>query len=237
MKMIKTKGIVVAQTRLGEYDKLLTLFTDNMGLISVSAKGATSNHNNLKAVARVFCYGDFVLYDKKNGYYTISEASPVTDFMGLARDLDRLDAANKIVAFTKYTAVENEESGDILRLILNSLHMLANTDKSINMIKCVYYLKSLTYMGIPPVTGECAICGSGGEIDFFSPEDGGIICGECAKVSRSFVEIEENTRKLMGWIIYLPLEKAFGIAAEEKLFEKVLEIIDLFVKVHLSYEL
>ena len=128
MGMIKTKGIVVSVTTLGEHDKLLTVLSEELGAISVSAKGATSRHNNLKAMTRVFCYGEFVLYDKKSGYYTISEVSPITDFMGLAQDLDRLETANNLVKFVKYTAVENEESGEMRRLLLKSLHPFADTE-------------------------------------------------------------------------------------------------------------
>ena len=237
MGMIKTKGIVVAVTTLGEHDKLLTVFTDTLGAISVSAKGATSKHNNLKAMTRMFCCGEFVLYDKKNGYYTISEVSPITDFMGLSKDLDRLTAATEIVRFVKYTAVENEESGDVLRLLLNSLYLLANTEKNINLIKCVYYLKALEYMGLPPVTEECAVCGEREGLSFFAPEEGGMVCDECAQNANLKKRLTDSALRLMDYILKSPLKAAFGIDGDKQLFTEVLEAVDMFLKVHLSYNL
>jgi len=237
MGMIKTKGIVVSVTELGEHDKLLGVFSEELGIISVSAKGATSRHNNLKAVTRVFCYGEFVLYDKKNGYYTISEVNPITDFMGLAKDVERLETANKLVKFVKFTAVENEESKEMLRLLLNSLHLLANTEKNINLIKCVYFLKALEYMGLPPVTEECAVCGCGDKLTFFVPEAGGAVCEECAKDYEVRKTIKPYECKFMNFVLCSAVSTAFGIEAEEILFEGVMEAISLFLKVHLSYNL
>ena len=241
MTMIKTKGIVVAVTTFGEHDKLLTVLSEDMGAINVSAKGATSRHNNLKAMTRMFCYGEFVLYDKKNGYYTISEVSPITDFMGLAQDLDRLETATRLVRFVKYTAVENEESGELLRLLLNSLHLLANTDKNAELIMCVYFLKALEYMGLPPVSDECAVCGTTGteseELCYFAPEAGGLVCESCAESVGTKMYIEKNTAVLMNYILVSGVSAAFGIEGSEKLYKNLLEAIDLFLKVHLSYNM
>lgn len=237
MGMIKTKGIVVSVTNLGEHDKLMTVLTENLGTISVAAKGATSRHNNLKAMTRVFCYGEFVLYDKKNGYYTISEVSPVTDFMGLAKDVERLETANRLVRFVKFTAVENEESSELLRLLLNSLHLLANTEKSIGLISCVYFLKALEYMGLPPITEECAVCGCTDELRFFVPEAGGTVCEECAKGYEIRKTVKLYECKFMTYVLCAEVSAAFGITADETLYTGVLEALELFLKVHLSYNM
>ena len=235
--MIKTKGIVAAVTPFGENDKILSVLTDKLGMVSVSAKGATSRHNNLKAATRMFCYGDFVLYSKKNNFYTISEVSPITDFMGLSRDIDRLNAAAGIMKFVKFSAVENQESEELLRLVLNSLHMLANTEKNINIISVVFYSKALEYMGLPPVTEECALCGRKDELLFFAPYEGGCVCGECGDKMDNRIRISDNAVKIMDYILKVPLESAFGIETAEDFSKEVLQAISLFLKVHLSYNL
>ena len=237
MGMIKTKGIVISQTAFGENDRLLTVFTEDRGTINVSAKGAVSKHNNLKAATSVFCYSDFVLYDKKYSYYTISEASPIETFMGLSKDVERLEAASAMLKFIKHTAVENVESDDELRLLLNSLYMLSKTDKDIKLIKCIFYLKSLAYMGLPPVTGECAICGASEKLTHFLPESGGVICRNCAENEKESVSLSENAERLMHYIINAPTEKLFGINADNLLFDEVLNRTALFVNVHIDFRI
>lgn len=233
MGMIKTKGIVISATKHGEHDKLLTLFTDTMGAISVSAKGVNSRHNNLKTATRVFCYGDFLLYDKKNGYYTISEVSPISDFMGLSKDLERLETASEIMKFIKFTSVENGENEDMLKLVLNTLHMLANTSKNVSLIKCVFYLKALEIMGLPPVTGECAICGKNETLLYFSPASGGMVCSDCAPDSGGVCGITETAHKYMDYILNASLSSAFGTEADEEILNMVTLAMDKFLKYHL----
>ena len=40
MGTIKTKGIVLAEHNMGDYDKMITLLTPGLGKISCAAKGA-----------------------------------------------------------------------------------------------------------------------------------------------------------------------------------------------------
>ena len=237
MEMIKVKAVVIAETKFGENDKLLTLFTDTLGAINVSAKGATSRHNNLKSATRFFCYGDFVLYDKKNGYYTISEVSPITDFMGLSKDVDRLCVASELVKFIKFSSVENEESKQMQRLLLNSLHFRANTDKNINLVRCIFYIKALFYMGIPPVMEECAICGGIEDLYCFAPEEGGAICSLCRDSVGYKIPMEKAVREFIAFVLNYPEENSFGIVAENALYEQIVQTLKIFLKTHLSYDI
>lgn len=233
MGMIKTKGIVISATKHGEHDKLLTLFTDTLGAISVSAKGVNSRHNNLKSATRVFCYGEFLLYDKKNGYYTISEVSPIADFMGLSKDLARLETASEIVKFIKFTAVENVENEDMLKLVLNTLHMLANTDKNVLLVKCVFYLNALKLLGLPPVTGECAICGKTNDLLYFSPSSGGTVCTDCSADAGNVIGITKTVSEYMEYILNSSLSSGFGTEADEKILNVVTEVTERFIKYYL----
>ena len=42
MEQIRVRGLVVRETQTGEYDKILTVITEEMGRISVSGKGVRS---------------------------------------------------------------------------------------------------------------------------------------------------------------------------------------------------
>lgn len=237
MELIKTKGIVISQTPFRENDRLLTVFTDDRGTINVSAKGAVSRHNNLKAATRVFCYSSFVLYDKKSSYYTIAEASPIESFVGLSKDIERLEAATAMLKFIKHTAVENVESNDALRLLLNSLYMLSETDKNAELIKCIFYIKNLVFMGLPPVTGECAVCGAKNKLTAFFPKAGGVICSDCAAGEKDSIGLSHYAERLMHYIIFAPYEKLFGISAEENLYAETLKMIGLFISEHLGFNI
>ena len=67
-----TKGLVIRETAVGEKDKLLTVLTHDLGIITVSAKGIRSVKNPNIASAQLFCYSNFVLY-KKGDYFWLME--------------------------------------------------------------------------------------------------------------------------------------------------------------------
>ena len=54
MAYIKARGMVVREIAVGDYDKILTVVTDEMGKISVSAKGVRRSGNRYSAGTR--CY-------------------------------------------------------------------------------------------------------------------------------------------------------------------------------------
>ena len=52
---IKVKGIIIRQTNYSDYDKMLTVLTENMGKITVSAKGVRSMKNKNRAASELLC--------------------------------------------------------------------------------------------------------------------------------------------------------------------------------------
>ena len=40
MGIVKTKGIIIAESNMGDFDKMLTILTPGMGKIACAAKGA-----------------------------------------------------------------------------------------------------------------------------------------------------------------------------------------------------
>ncbi|NLO38342.1 MAG: DNA repair protein RecO, partial [Ruminiclostridium sp.] len=45
MAYIKTRGVVVREVAAGDYDKILTVLSDELGKISVSARGVRRSGN------------------------------------------------------------------------------------------------------------------------------------------------------------------------------------------------
>ena len=54
MGIIKTTGIVLMESNMGDYDKMLTILTPNLGKIGCAAKGARRPKSLLLAGTRFF---------------------------------------------------------------------------------------------------------------------------------------------------------------------------------------
>lgn len=61
MGIVKTKGIIIAESNMGDFDKMLTMLTPGLGKISCAAKGARRQNSALLAgtqfyvLANIFC--------------------------------------------------------------------------------------------------------------------------------------------------------------------------------------
>ena len=79
-RQIKTKGIVLREVKTGESDRILTILTPALGVISASAKGSQRLKSKLFAATGLFCYSEFILFEGKT-MYLVDEATPIEVFL------------------------------------------------------------------------------------------------------------------------------------------------------------
>ena len=73
MDTIVIPGLVLKETRYKESDRILTILTPELGVISASAQSSLRLKNKLFSACGLFCYSEFVLLPGRN-MYTIREA-------------------------------------------------------------------------------------------------------------------------------------------------------------------
>ena len=75
MEPIVTPGLVLKETRYKESDRIITILTPGLGVISASAQSSLRLKNKLFSACGLFCYSEFVLLPGRNMYclYMLSE--------------------------------------------------------------------------------------------------------------------------------------------------------------------
>ena len=73
MEPIVTPGLVLKETRYKESDRIITILTPGLGVISASAQSSLRLKNKLFSACGLFCYSEFVLLPGRN-MYTVREA-------------------------------------------------------------------------------------------------------------------------------------------------------------------
>ena len=79
MGTINTKGIVLMENNLGDYDKMITILTPGLGKIGCAAKGARRPKSLLMAGSQFLCFADYTLY-KGNGTYNLNSCDTIEFF-------------------------------------------------------------------------------------------------------------------------------------------------------------
>jgi DNA repair protein RecO (recombination protein O) len=119
MSYLKTKGIVIREVNTGEADKVLTIFSRHNGKITGFAKGARRPKSKFIAGTQYLCYSEFVLY-KNADMFSINNCDVIEPFYEIRNDMEKLTYSAHIVDILNDVVQENQPSGKILQLFLNT---------------------------------------------------------------------------------------------------------------------
>lgn len=153
-KHIKTEGIVLKETPLGENGKLLVFFTKEYGKISVAAKGVKKPGSSLVQLSQLFAYSRLELYKGNSSLYTLTGGTLIEPFFGLSEDFERISAAGKMSIVLLKVIQEDLPDEETLRLFLNSLYFISSGKRKPEFIKSIFMLKMMQYQGILPEVQE-----------------------------------------------------------------------------------
>lgn len=221
MGTIKTKGIIIAENNMGDFDKMLTILTPN-GKISCSAKGARRPKSQLMAGTQFLCFGEYMMF-KGNSTYTLNSCETIELFYNLRIDLDKLEYASHITKIIQEVTYENQNTYKILQLYLNTLYVIANIEIDLKFIMSIFKMRLMCLLGFKPTLERCSTCGNE-QVNSFSFKDNGVKCEACSKQDTGTIQISESTKNALKYIAIAPAKKlfSFNISDENK---KQLEII------------
>lgn len=189
------RGLVLRSTDIGDHDKLLTVLTAERGKLTICAKGAHSLKSKYMPVSQQFIYGDYTFREKGEGRW-LKEGSIVESFFSVRAELTRLAAASYMMGVAEVIALEEEPDPELLRLCLNSLHLLAADKYPVSQVKAVFELSAVSGAGFAPDLGSCADCGKRTPYPAVFDLAGGVVfCSDCVKKREQaarFGETEEG---------------------------------------------
>ncbi|MBQ3229577.1 MAG: DNA repair protein RecO [Clostridia bacterium] len=211
----QTKGIVVRETPKGETSKLLTVITSTHGVITVNAKGVRRLSSPFLKASQLFAFSELLLHEN-NGFYTLSDAVLITDFYPLRKDIKKYALACYLCELASDFSVPGEDSGIILRLLLNSLYAVENSLASEELIKAAFEIRLCAECGFPPDATCCAECGNDlSKSDaVFDIAEGVIFCTDCSSHSSERVLLTPSVIKAINHIVEKDMSKfiAFRIS-------------------------
>ena len=219
MATIKVKGIILSENNMGDYDKMLTILTPNLGKISCSAKGARRPKSALLAGTQLFCFGEYLLYQGTSTYH-MNSCEIIEMFYNIRIDLDKLKYAIHINKIVQDVTDENENCYHILQLYLNTLYMLSETGKDKEFIVSVFKLRLLTLLGFMPRVKYCVNCKEKEELSYFSIRDNGFKCEPCSKQDKSSIYMSESAKNAIIYTISAPAKKLFSFDLKNEALEE-----------------
>ena len=122
MKSVKVSGVVIAENNMGDFDKMLTILTPNLGKISCSAKGARRPKSQLMSGSQLMCFGEYMLF-KGSDTYTLNSCEIIELFYNIRTDLEKLTYAMYVTRIVSDVTTENQNSFNTLNIIINNIYI------------------------------------------------------------------------------------------------------------------
>lgn len=247
----KCEGIIIRTVDYGESAKVVTIFSKELGKVTVMAHGAKKFKSKLSGVTQLFHFG-YYLFHAGRGMGTLQQGETIYSFRNIQTDIFLTAYATYFLELVDKTTEENESNKVLFNLLENALSYLDNGYEP-DVIKFIFELKMLIRFGVEPYLDGCTCCKTAVGSFKFSFEEGGFICQNCAsmdvyafnisprcaKVLRAFhhidfarlgnIDLSDETKNEINNILNAYYERNVGIHFKSKKFLAQLENMDNLV--------
>ncbi len=226
---IVDKGLILRETAYKDADAMLTVLTECNGKLSVLARGIKRKGSKFSAAVQLLTYSEFTLYEN-GGRYTLNEAEALELFYGVRTDIVKLSLASYFAEVLEQAADEESIDPELLRLGLNALYALSETNIPIERIKAVFELRTAALSGYRPTLDACVNCGCAGDFFLFDIKSGGISCENCAGIGCK--KIDASTLDAMRYIVSEDIKKIFSFKISDASMKLLSDACDEYLSVH-----
>lgn len=224
--LYKDEAVVLKAIKLGEADRILTLFTRNHGKVRAVAKGVRKTKSRFGGRLEPFTLVDLMLY-RGRSLDTITAASIVEPFRQVREDYARYTAASALVEAVEKVTEEQERQYSTYSLLVGGLHALA--EHGIGTVVPAFLVKLLSVSGYHPSLEVCAGCGDA-RVEGFSPALGGAVCPACSLEDDSAFPMAHERLLLLARL----LGAEFGVPAETQATIDVTHALRRYAEYHLE---
>lgn len=180
-KLYRDDAVVLRCQKLGESDRIVTLFTRRHGRVRAVAKGVRRTTSKFGARLEPFGHIDVQIAEGRSNLHTVAQVEGI-DLYGksFVGDYPRYTSASAIVETAeRLTGEEHEPSLRLYLLTLGALRVLASGVHTPSLVLDSYLLRAMGVAGWAPALTACAVCGTPGAFRAFSVSAGGCVCADC----------------------------------------------------------
>ena len=178
-RSLRVEGVVLRHSDWGEADRLLTLFTRELGKVRAIAKGVRKPLSRKAGHLEPFTRSTLQLARGRD-LFILTQAVTVDLYLSIRDNLVNIGYASYIVELLDRFTYEEGENRSLYHILVNALTRLDKGDDP-KLVIHYYEIRLLDLVGFRPKLFACAGCETAiqPEDQFFSPELGGVLCPRC----------------------------------------------------------
>ena len=243
----RLEGLCIKASPLGENDRLITILTDDLGILRLAAPGARRPKSSL-ASASPLNYLSMQIFGKRS-LKSIRQIKIIKSYSGLGKNIETLAAAQAITELTFLLVGNNDKQQNYLSCVLAHLDRIylyevpKEEDIKILSISIQSLIHLLAIGGINLPINHC--CKTGAPIIpplgdwewecYYLPNEG----FSTIEDSQSILKINASEVALLQRLIFpeLPIKSNGELLGPKKVWLKILLIIETWISAQLDKEL
>lgn len=234
----KTTGIILKRQKIGEADKLLVILTEEMGKVTVLAKGIEKISSRRAGHLEPFMVSQLELSGGKFSRYFVNDVKAQHYFKSLRNNLKKTALASYICELVDRTSSLEEKNTDIFRLLKQTLSLIDATydDYLINIVRS-FEMHLFGLLGFQPELNVCLKCRTKDipQDVYFSPSEGGIICLKCHAYDKNTTKVSKTSIDTLKFLQNHNLKASLSI--DPKKIEKIGNLVNFYIQFILEADL
>ncbi len=247
MSLYKTQGIVLKSIKLGEADKIITIYTNSRGKISAVAKGIRRMTSKFGSRLEPFTHVDLLVYQGRN-LDTVAQAEIISSFKDIRDDLEKVEYGLAMLDLVDKITPDGEKDSQLFEFLLTVLGTLAKIKANFRLLLITFDIQLMSISGFHPSLFNCVVCwrhlSASSSRAKFSCELGGIICMRCNHTVPAGREADVNTIPIssrsidmLNRLLFMDIEEISGIEIDQKVEEELFKLTQGYVNYHLQVRL
>ncbi|TCI25703.1 DNA repair protein RecO [Exiguobacterium sp. SH3S2] len=189
----KVTGIVIRTVNYGESNKVVTLFTEELGKVAVMARGAKKPGSRLHAASQPFVEAVYI-FPASRGLGQLKSSDVITSYPEIRKDVERMAYAVYLLELVDKTVEDRVPNRPLYRILNDALQAL-NAGMDPEIITHHFELRIMYLLGVAPVLTGCVRCNDVTDPMFFSVTSGGFLCSRHQEAGS--IQMSERLAKLL----------------------------------------
>ena len=193
----QTEAIIIKKTKLGEADRILTLYTPHLGKIQAVARGIRRPRSKLAGHLELLTHSQVSLARGRN-LDTITGSQTINSFLPLKSNLELTSYALYAIELVDQFTADHIEDYPLFQLLLETMHQLCQAGDN-ELVLRYFELHLLNEVGYRPQLQRCVSCQATLEpiTNSFCSTAGGMLCPDCSQSQPLTYPLSVNALKVL----------------------------------------
>ncbi len=230
-RVYRTEAIVLRQRKLGEADRILTLYSPQLGKLEAIAKGVRRQTSRKAGHLEPLTWSTLLLAHGQN-LDIVTQSETVESFMPLREDLQRLARGIYAAELVDRFSEARSENYPVFRLLAETLRRLATPADPADPAVRLFELQLLAFVGYRPQLDRCVVCS--GPLtpvtNAFGPALGGVVCPTCRAGQPGLWPLSVNALKVLRLLQRGDWATAAGLRLSVELQSEIEQVLRGYIR-------